>query len=195
MLFADNTWRYTYALIYSIQWFFSQPTPLLPVLALICPFLYDLTPLFTHLENQLILLMMRIPIHSCPWFAINCSPLSASTTPRHPTDQVTYLHRQHQQRQTFGLTQLATLCKWRIDQLLCLEVDSTSSKIYQGVASSILPLPELLNTLQSWHYKVLDSPQRLVQHVLQQECLESLDTSIKIWQSMLWSKNDQSWKA
>jgi hypothetical protein len=49
--------------------------------------------------------MMRIPIHSCLWFAINCSPLAASPTPRHPIDQVTYLHRWHQQRQPFHLTQ------------------------------------------------------------------------------------------
>ncbi len=58
------------------------------------------------MENQLLLLVMQIPIHSCPWFAITCSPLAASPTPRHPTDQVTYLHRRHQQRQLFRLTQL-----------------------------------------------------------------------------------------
>jgi hypothetical protein len=72
-----------------------------PPFASHCPmghFLFHLlTPLFTYLENQLLLLMVRIPIHSCPWFSINCSPLAASPTPRHPTDQVTYLHRRHQQ--------------------------------------------------------------------------------------------------
>jgi hypothetical protein len=80
-----------------IQWFFWAPHSLLPVLALTCPLLCDWTPLFTYLENQLLFFMVRIPIHSCPWFAINCSPLAASPTPRHPIDQVTYLHRQHQQ--------------------------------------------------------------------------------------------------
>ncbi len=44
-------------------------------------------------------------IHSCPWLAINYSPLAASLTPRHPTDQVTYLHRQQHQRQPSRLTQ------------------------------------------------------------------------------------------
>ncbi len=51
---------------------------MLAVLALTCPFLYDLTPLFTYLENQLLLLVVQIPIHSSPWFAINCSPLAAN---------------------------------------------------------------------------------------------------------------------
>jgi hypothetical protein len=37
--------------------------------------------------------------------AINCSPLAASSTPRHPADQVTYLHRRLQQSQLFRLTQ------------------------------------------------------------------------------------------
>jgi hypothetical protein len=40
-----------------------------------------------------------------PWLAINCSPLAASPTPRHPIDQVTYLHRQHQQHQPSHLIQ------------------------------------------------------------------------------------------
>jgi hypothetical protein len=129
MLFTDNTRWHRYTQIYSIQRFFSQPTPLLPVLALICTLLYDLTPLFTYLENQLLLHVMRIPIQSCPWFAINCSPLAASPTPRHPTDQVTYLHRRNQQRQPFCLTQFqltrrgqcwgkATSIVWAASQLV-----------------------------------------------------------------------------
>ncbi len=82
----------------SIQ-FFGQPSTLLLVVCFNSPLLCDLTSLFTYLENRLLLLVVRIPIHSCPWFAINSSPLAASPTPRHPTDQVTYLHRQHQQCQ------------------------------------------------------------------------------------------------
>jgi hypothetical protein len=53
--------------------------------------------------------MMQIPIHSCPTLAINCSPLAASPTPRHPTDQVTYLHRRHQLCQPSRLTQYKML--------------------------------------------------------------------------------------
>ncbi len=41
-----NTRRHIYAQIYSIQWFFNQPIPLLPVLALTCPPLYMTFPLF-----------------------------------------------------------------------------------------------------------------------------------------------------
>ncbi len=69
--------------------------------------LYTCQPFFfTYLENQLLLHVVRIPIHSCTWFAINCSPLAASPTQRHPTDQVTYLHRRHQQHQPSRLIQL-----------------------------------------------------------------------------------------
>ncbi len=105
MLFTDNTRRHADVQIYNIQRFFNQPTPLLPVLALTCPLSYELTPLFTYFENQLVLLVVRMPIHSCPWFAIKCSPLAASPTPRHPTDQVKNLHRRHQQCQPSPLTQ------------------------------------------------------------------------------------------
>ncbi len=78
--------------------------PLLPDLTSICPFLCNTTPLFTYLEILLLLFVVQLPIHFCPWFAINCSPLAASPTPRYPTDQVTYLHRQHQQHQPSRLT-------------------------------------------------------------------------------------------
>ncbi len=71
--------------------------------------LYLPIPLFTYLENQLFLLVVQIPIHSCPWFAIDCSPLAAPPTPRHPTDQVTYLHRQHQQHQPSRLIQYCSI--------------------------------------------------------------------------------------
>jgi hypothetical protein len=61
--------------------------------------------------------VVRIPIHSCPWFAINCSPLAVRPTPRHSTDQVTYLHRRHQKHQpSLCPTRLGCTseddCKW-----------------------------------------------------------------------------------
>jgi hypothetical protein len=71
------------------------------------PLLYLPTPFFTYLDKQLFLLVVQIPIHSCPWFAIKCSPLAASPAPRHPTDQVTYLHRRHQQHQLSRLMQVS----------------------------------------------------------------------------------------
>ncbi len=102
----DSTHMHRYI---SIQQFFSQSSPLFPALALILPPFIWLNPSFYLLGEPVLLLVMRIPIHSCPWFAIkfaiNCSPLATSPTPRHPTDQVTHLHRRHQQRQAFRLTQ------------------------------------------------------------------------------------------
>jgi hypothetical protein len=65
--------------------------PLLLSLPSVFPFLAVQPLFFTYLEILLLLLVVRIHIHSCPWSAINCSPLAASPTPRHPTDQVTYL--------------------------------------------------------------------------------------------------------
>jgi hypothetical protein len=72
-----------------------QPTPLLPSLLHLSP-LHELTLLFTYLEILLLLLVVRMPIHSCPWLAINSSPLVVSPTPRHPIEQVTNLHRRNQ---------------------------------------------------------------------------------------------------
>ncbi len=46
-------------------------------------------PLFYLLGEPAFLIVARIPIHSCPWFAINCSPFATSPTPTHPTEQVT----------------------------------------------------------------------------------------------------------
>jgi hypothetical protein len=46
-------------------------------------------PLFYLLGEPAFLLMVRIPIHSCPWFVINCPPFAASPTLPHPVDQVT----------------------------------------------------------------------------------------------------------
>ncbi len=93
-----------------------QPTPLLPVLAFILPLSCDSTLLFTYLDILLLLLVVHIPIHSCPWFAINYSPLAASPTPRHPIDQVTYLHRRHQQHQPSCPTQV---CACHLSSCIC----------------------------------------------------------------------------
>jgi hypothetical protein len=94
------TYKYT-----TIMFFFCQSSPCLH-LCFILPPLHDPTLLFTYLEIPLLLLVVRITIHSCPWLAINCSPLATSPTPRHPTDQVTYLHRQHQKHQLIRLIQV-----------------------------------------------------------------------------------------
>jgi hypothetical protein len=101
MLFVDNIQRHIYKMKLYIN-----PAPCFPLSPPVLHLSTPLTlPLFTYLENQLFLLVVQIPIHSCPWFAINCSPLAASPTPRHPTDQVTYLHRWHQQHQLSRLIQ------------------------------------------------------------------------------------------
>ncbi len=55
----------------------SNPTP-----GLLSPFI-----LLTWRTS--FLLVARIPIHSCPWFANNWPPIAASLTLSHPTDQVT----------------------------------------------------------------------------------------------------------
>ncbi len=60
---------------YSIQQFFSQPAPLLPILALICPLLYVLTPLFTYLENQLLCLWCKYPSTLVPGLLSTVLPL------------------------------------------------------------------------------------------------------------------------
>jgi hypothetical protein len=78
---------------------------LLLSLTSVFPFLAAQPLFFTYLELLLLLSVVRIPIHSCTWFAINCSPLAASPAPRHPTNQVTYLHRRHQQHQPSRLIQ------------------------------------------------------------------------------------------
>jgi hypothetical protein len=56
----------------------SQPNPLLPVILL-----------FYLLGEPASLLMVRIPIQSCPWSANNYPPFASSPTLSHPTDQVT----------------------------------------------------------------------------------------------------------
>ncbi len=54
----------------------ANPPPCFPFCPNLPPFIW-LIPSF-YLENQLLLCVVQIPIHSCPWFAINCSPLAAS---------------------------------------------------------------------------------------------------------------------
>jgi hypothetical protein len=49
---------------------FCQPIPCLPLASFNFPFL-------TNLEIPLLLLVVGILIHSCPWLAINCSPIAA----------------------------------------------------------------------------------------------------------------------
>jgi hypothetical protein len=49
-------------------------------------------PLFYLLGEPAILLVARIPISSCPWFAINCSPFDTSPTLTHPIDQVNNIY-------------------------------------------------------------------------------------------------------
>jgi hypothetical protein len=105
MLFADNICEINmHRYIHVTMTISCQPTPLLPSLLHLTP-LHEPTLLFTYLEILLLLLLVQIPIHSCPWLAINFSPLAASPTPRHPIDQDTYLHRRHQQHQPSRLTQ------------------------------------------------------------------------------------------
>jgi hypothetical protein len=89
-------------------------------------------PVFTYLENQLLCLWWRIPIHPCLWSANNPPhPLLALPpfhTPQFPTVQVTILHRRHQQLQSSssgtvltvkGLSQ-EILLSYRWDDLLPL---------------------------------------------------------------------------
>ncbi len=61
---------------------------LIPPLASYCPLFLLITP-FYLLGEPAFLLVVRIPIHSCPWFAINCSPFATSPTPTQLIDQVT----------------------------------------------------------------------------------------------------------
>jgi hypothetical protein len=61
-----------------IRWYLFQPNPLPPV-----------TLLSYLLGEPAFLLVVRIPIHSSPWFAINCPPFATSPNLSHPTDQVT----------------------------------------------------------------------------------------------------------
>jgi hypothetical protein len=77
MLFADNILRHIYNKMYRYAAILVNPSLCSPLYC-ICQPLF-----FTYLENQLLLLVVQIPIHSCPWFAIKSSHLAASPTPRH----------------------------------------------------------------------------------------------------------------
>jgi hypothetical protein len=113
-----------------------QPTPYFLVLLQFAPFYmfipsfyllgdpYMFIPSFYLLGDPPSLLVVRIPIHSCPWFAINCSSLAASPTPRHPTDQVTYIHRRHQQHQVSCLIQEQSSKVLGTLSLFCISADS-----------------------------------------------------------------------
>jgi hypothetical protein len=98
--------QYVHMYIHNSDVFFLSTHPLPPSLLHSAPSLHDPTLLFTYLEIPLLLFVVRIPIHSCPWLAIKCSPLATSPTQGHPTDQVTYLHRRHQQHQPSCLIHL-----------------------------------------------------------------------------------------
>jgi hypothetical protein len=54
---------------------FLSTHPLASRPCFILPLLHDPNLLFTYLEILLLLLVVRITVHSCPWFAINCPPL------------------------------------------------------------------------------------------------------------------------
>ncbi len=74
----------TYIIVLHLKYASASTLPL----ASHCPLPLLETP-FYLLGEPAFLLMVQIPIHSCPWFAINCSPFAASPTPMHPIDQVT----------------------------------------------------------------------------------------------------------
>ncbi len=133
MLFADNICKiHTHRCAHTTTMISCQLTPWHPIPALF-PLFRDPTLLFTYLEILLLLLVVRIPIHSCPWFAINCSPLAALPTPRHPIDQVTYLQRQHQQHQPSHLTQVEKI--WR-NYCRCLVRQKTAQILKKNKVSS-----------------------------------------------------------
>jgi hypothetical protein len=99
-----------------------QPTPLLSVLALSLRLLYDSTLLFTYLEILLLLFVMRKnPSTLVPGLLSTVLPLLLHP-PRHPTDQVTYLHRRHQQHQSSRLTHLLCIKRRRMICLLLVKL-------------------------------------------------------------------------
>jgi hypothetical protein len=53
---------------------------------------YSLSSHFDLLGELTSLLIVQIPIHSCPWSANNCPPFASYSTLSHPTDQVTLIH-------------------------------------------------------------------------------------------------------
>ncbi len=100
--------------------FSLSTSPCLHLCFILLPLVWPNPSFFINLEILLLLLVVRMPIHSCPWLAINCSPLATSPTQRHPTDQVTYLHRRHQQHQPTRLIQVppSPQACWAVRHLL-----------------------------------------------------------------------------
>ncbi len=79
---------YITAFIHGIWLVLTQPlAPYCLLFFLATP--YFCYPLFYLLGEPAFLLMVWILIHSCPWFAINCSPFAFSPTLTHPIYQVT----------------------------------------------------------------------------------------------------------
>jgi hypothetical protein len=77
-----------YSIYYGIWLVLTQPLAPYCLLFLLATS-YFLYQLFSLLGEPAFLLMVRIPIHSCPWFAFNCPPFATSPTLTHPIDQVT----------------------------------------------------------------------------------------------------------
>jgi hypothetical protein len=123
---------------------FPVNPPLAFLFALSCPSCMN-QPFFLLTWRSALLLMVRIPIHSCPWLAINCFPLAASPTPRHPTDQVTYLYRRHQQHQPSHLIQFPIT---PFEKGLGFYILNHCSKIN-------LPLPKVVWCSKCWQRKML----------------------------------------
>jgi hypothetical protein len=111
MLFTDNMQWHVYIRRTVMQQFWINPSLCFPFPIIPFSFIFA-NPSFYLLGEPASSLVVRIPIHSCPWFANNCSPLAASPAPRHPTDQVTYLHRQHQQHQPSRLINFCVIILW-----------------------------------------------------------------------------------
>jgi hypothetical protein len=78
-----------YYSIYTLDTTCINPTPCSSLPALLFATPHSLLPALYLLGEPAFLLVVRIPIRSCPWFAINCPPFAASPTLTHPTDQVT----------------------------------------------------------------------------------------------------------
>jgi hypothetical protein len=79
--------------------------PLLPGFTSVCPFLYNSTPSFYLLGDPV---SFARGANTHPLLSLLCYQLFSPccfTHPRHPTDQVTYLQRRHQQYQLYRLTQ------------------------------------------------------------------------------------------
>jgi hypothetical protein len=134
MLFADNIQRHVYRIcMYTTL---RQPHPLL----LSIPFLFALVTQSLLTWRTSFSCSWRIYIHSCPWFAINCSPLVASHTPRHPTDQVTYLHRRHQQHQLSRLIHVTLHIKqYKVYQLYATNNFGINEKKIVDISFNLKP--------------------------------------------------------